>query len=171
MFSVCPHQGGGGNLRYLPPAKVPTPQPRYLLHTQPGQNRGGGTPRYQPPQPRYLPSAKVPTTPPSQVRTGEGYPKVPTPPPTKVPTPLPPVKVPTLWPGQDGEGVPQGTYPPWPRYLPTPSAKVPTPLARSGWGRGYPKVPTHLGQGTYPLPPVRSALGVGGDTPRYLPPS
>ena len=81
---------------------------------------------------------KVPTPP---VRSGWGYPKVP-----------------THWPGQDGGGVPQGTYLPpparseqgrggTPRYLPP---------ARSGWGEGYAKVPN-------PQP------GQYGGTPSYLP--
>ena len=81
-------------------------------------------------------------------------------------------------PGQDGwEGIPQGTYSPWPgqdggggtqRYLPPPhrpgqdggrGTSRYLPPARSGWGRGYPKVTTpsqvRMGegvlQGTYPL--------------------
>ena len=55
--------------------------------------------------------------------------------------------------------------------------KVPTPLAKSGWRRGYPKVPpppsqVKMGktvpQGTYP--PPQSGQDGGGGTPRYLPP-
>ena len=99
----------------------------------------------------------------------------------------------------EGEGVPT----PWPRYLPqrpgpdgggggypkvpTPPAKVPTPLARSQWG-GYPKVHTPRpgpdeGTPRY-LPPGQVLMGVpqgtypqsgpdwgGGGTPRYLSPT
>ena len=130
-------------------SKVPTPWP--------GQNGGGGTPRYLPlpPQPRYLP--------PGQVRTG--VPKVPTPTrlgwgrgtPRYLPTRLgwgrgyP--KVPTPWPGQN-RGT-QGTYPHQVRM-----------------GEGYPKVPPHqvrMGEGvlqdTYP--PPRSGWG---DPPPPPPP-
>ena len=96
---------------------------------------------------------------------GRGYSKVPTP----LPRYLPPVQIRTGW----REGVPQGTYP-RPRHLL--STKVPTPCpgqgggrgvqgtyppSSSGWGRGYPKVPTPVQvktggegvlQGTYPPP-------------------
>ena len=93
---------------------------------------------------------------------GGGTPRYPL---AKVPTPLPT----RSW---QGEGVPQGTYPPgqgtyppqpgpdggrgYPRYL---------PLARSRWG-GYPKVPTPsqaqtgegVPQGTYPRAKVPTPL-------------
>ena len=45
-----------------------------------------------------------------------------------------------------GERVPQT-----PRYLPPPAKLVPLPPARSGWGWGYPKIPTSPHQGRYPL--------------------
>ena len=57
--------------------------------------------------------------------------------------------------GQDG--VPQGTYPPNPRYLPPIQVRM---------GEGYPKVPPPA---KVPTPPSRSGQGWRG-TPRYLPP-
>ena len=51
--------------------------------------------------------------------------------------------------GVEGDG---GT----PRYLSP--AKVPTPLSRPGWGRGYPKVPTLL---PIYLPPIQARMGEG----------
>ena len=100
-------------------------------------------------------------------------------------------KVPTPWPGQDGrEGVSQGTYP----HQSTYPCQRTYPPARSGWGRGYPKVPTRPPrylpprQGTYPPGQVRMGGGVpqgtyppaklttpppgqDGGTPSYLPPT
>ena len=92
---------------------------------------------------------------------GRGYPKVPTP-----------------HPGQDGGGVPQGTYDP---------VQGTDPPSRSGWGGGgYPKVPMTLSkvptpcpgqdggvppiQGTYPLL-SRSGWGGGGVPQGTYPPS
>ena len=74
-----------------------------------------------------------------------GYPKVPTPYSAKVLTP---------YPGQDGEGIPQGSYP-----LPCP-AKVPTPPVQVRMGGGGTYTPT--GQVPYPPPPPpdRTAYGV-----------
>ena len=58
-------------------------------------------------------------------------------------------------------GVPKGTYS---------LAKVPTPTARSGWGRGYPKVPTPLAKvPTPPPPPARSGWGEGVPQGTYPP--
>ena len=67
----------------------------------------------------------------------------------KVPDPPPPPS--RLGRGEEGYPKVLITPPPQPRYLP--------PSSRSGWGRGYPKVPT-------PCP----GQDEGGGTPRYLPP-
>ena len=83
----------------------------------------------------------------------------------------PPARVPPLQPGQDGgkgyrkvpnpparsgQGVLQGIYLPWPRYLPPSTGQV-----RMG-GRGYPKVPTSLpSKVPNPPPPARSGWTEG----------
>ena len=90
----------------------------------------------------------------------------------KVPTPPHQGTYPS---SRSGQGVPQGTYPCGQGTYPpsqsgqdgggTPRYQLPTP-SRSGWGRGYPKVPTH------PPAKVPTPTGEGGgrSTPRYLPP-
>ena len=141
---VYPHPGGGGTY----PGQVQTgggDTPRYLPPARSGQ--GGGVPQgtYPParsgwgvPQGTYLPPL-------AKVRMGRGYPKVSAPPQVRMgggDTP----RYPPPWPGQDREGVPQGTYP---------------PAARTGWGRGtirylLPSSQVRMGegvpQGTYPQP-------------------
>ena len=134
--------------------------------------RGGGVPQGTYPLPRlkYLPL-------PGQVRTGGGG-------------TIPSQGTHPSWARSGcGEGVPQGIYSPWPRYLPPGQVmrgrgypKVPTPWprhlhplgqVRMGEGMGYSKVPTPwprylpLSQGIYPLGQVRVG---GGGIPRYLPP-
>ena len=80
---------------------------------------------------------------------------------SKVPTPSPPGQG-TYHPARSGWGGGE-KYP-----------KVPTPLTRSAWGRGYPKVPTHPPTAKVPTPPVRSGQGgylkVPTPWPRHLPP-
>ena len=150
---VCP-QGGGGTYpgqeggrgnpsparsgwgrvtpRYLPPAKVPTPWP--------GQDGGGGIPRYLPTSQVRTGDGVVRSTTPGQVRMGEGV-----------------AKVPNHQPGQDGGGSS-------PRYLSASHVRtgeavaqgtIPHPSqVRMGGGRGYPKVPN-------PLPPAKVLLHGG----------
>ena len=108
--------GGGGTPRYLPPGQVQmgggVPQGTYptaKVPTPPARFRWvGGNPRYLPPWPRYLLPIQV-----QMWREGTRY----LPPPAKVPTPKPGP--------YEGEGVPQGTYPPpRPRYLPSPQDRT-----------------------------------------------
>ena len=165
MFSVCSqgemgrgylHQGTFPRPRYLPlpPVQVRTGEgrgtPRYLHHCQrtypppcPGQDRERGHPKVPTPQPRYLP--------PIQVRMGAGG--------RGTQRYLPPQPR-YLLPIQVRTGA-------TPRYLLPPPAKVPTPWPRylpplrSGWGKGYPKVPTPPHPAKYLLPPPRDRITYG----------